>query len=515
MTESGPATVRLRQLGVLVRHEPERPSRVWPRSADVLICDANSPATDPARLSAMRRDLPVWTTERWQRRLLRQPHGLAVVGKRAASTASAMIGWTLIHAGLDPTLAVLRTAATQLGGSARQGDGPYSVVEMGSPGKPEEWGTLSPSLALLLDLELPPGRRDSAMAATRALAASVPATGLLLAWGGSASLREVLEGWERPIEWLGTEPGADWWAADLREDRGRFRFRVFRTGRFVVEVRLPLPGARNVFGALAAVAVGTRFDLPAREIQQALEEFRGISRDFESRGSYRGVTLIDDQGDGPAQIGETLGLVRRVFGGRRVWSVLPDPDEPVRESPGRVPTTSRRSASPAVSSSWGGRRRRIGREGVRGPGGGAGGGRANGPPRGRPRRRDLGTGPASRTRRRAGDARGRRRGNDSRCIHSTTSARSSQADEPLAPHIWFRLGRPGRVPGPAPDARRAARPAPPLPRRAGCRSRSSAAARTSWSATRGSRRWSSTWRARPSPTSRSTATSSRPAPRSR
>ena len=39
-----------------------------------------------------------------------------------------------------------------------------------------------------------------------------------------------------------------------------------------------------------------------------------------------------------------------------------------------------------------------------------------------------------------------------------------QADEPLAPHVWFRLGGPA-VPRPAPDARRTARPAPPLPRR--------------------------------------------------
>ncbi len=77
-------------------------------------------------------------------------------------------------------------------------------------------------------------------------------------------------------------------------------------------------------------------------------------------------------------------------------------------------------------------------------------------------------------------------------------------DEPLAPHTWFRLGGPGRLPRPPAGRRRGRRPDPPLPRRPTSRSGSSAAARTSSSATRGSPAWSSTWRARRSPTSRST-----------
>jgi UDP-N-acetylmuramate--alanine ligase len=134
---------------------------------------------------------------------------------------------------------------------------------------------------------------------------------------------------EAPIEWLSLERGAAWWGADLREDRGRFRFRVFHRGRFVTGLQLQVPGMRPVWGALAAVAACVWLNVPVGQIQQALEEFTGIAGDFESRGSYRGVTLVDDRGASPAAVVEALRLGRRVFGNRRIWAVLPAPEEPV------------------------------------------------------------------------------------------------------------------------------------------------------------------------------------------
>jgi UDP-N-acetylmuramate--alanine ligase len=90
-------------------------------------------------------------------------------------------------------------------------------------------------------------------------------------------------------------------------------------------MRLQVPGRRNVLSALAAVAACTRLEVPAVEIQQALEEFTGVSRDFESRGSYRGVTLVDDARHHPAGCGEAIALARQVFGDRRIWAVLEAP----------------------------------------------------------------------------------------------------------------------------------------------------------------------------------------------
>ncbi len=119
----------------------------------------------------------------------------------------------------------------------------------------------------------------------------------------SSRSSEALVGVER----FSLSPGHAWWGADLRQDRGCYRFRAFHRGRFALEVRLQVPGRHLVLGALAAVAVCGRVDLTTRAIKEALEEFGGISRGFESRGSYRGVTLVDDEADGPSSRGRGPG----------------------------------------------------------------------------------------------------------------------------------------------------------------------------------------------------------------
>jgi UDP-N-acetylmuramate--alanine ligase len=108
----------------------------------------------------------------------------------------------------------------------------------------------------------------------------------------------------------------------LREDRGRYRFRVFHQGRFAAEIRLQVPGRANVLGALAALAACDRAEVPTRQIKQALEEFAGVSGGFESRGSYRGVTLVDDDASEPGDVADALALARTVHGRRRLWAVV-------------------------------------------------------------------------------------------------------------------------------------------------------------------------------------------------
>jgi UDP-N-acetylmuramate--alanine ligase len=116
--------------------------------------------------------------------------------------------------------------------------------------------------------------------------------------------------------------GCAWWGADLREERGRYRFRAFHNGHFVVEARLRVAGRRNVLNALAAVAVCERLAVPTAAIKEGLEEFAGLSRGLESRGSYRGVTLVDDEAGDPWAVAEVLTVCRQVYGRRRLWSVI-------------------------------------------------------------------------------------------------------------------------------------------------------------------------------------------------
>ena len=314
----GPIVDRLRRLGVRVHAGHAPPA--WPRAAGWLICAPEIGRAHPDRLVADRLGIARGSPLRWLKHLNPPCIGLAVAGRRDAGAASAMIGWTLVRAGLDPTV-VLGRAVPQLGGWARLGSGSHFVVE--AIAGPDGLGPLGPAVAVLLDV--PPGIGSGPAATAEALrqfAASVPPAGLIVAREGSGPVEEALRGLATTVERIALERGSDWWGADLREERGRFRFRVFRRGRFAVEIRLQVPGLRNVRSALAAVAACNRLALPTADIKQGLEEFDGLSRDFESRGSYRGVTLIDDECQDASAVSETLAIGRQVFGARRLWAVF-------------------------------------------------------------------------------------------------------------------------------------------------------------------------------------------------
>ncbi len=313
----GPSTDRLRRLGVRVH--PGHGPRSLPRSARLLVYGPDVPREHPDRLAAARLGVEQVSCSELLGGLLRRGIGVVTTGGRRSGVVAAMVGWTLAHAGLDPTI-LLGVPAPQLGGSGRLGRGPHVVVE--AEGGPAVGDGPGAEVVVILDDSGPSARS----AALRRWAEAAPPGGYVLGLAGAGDLALPGTAGGVEVERFSLEPGHAWWGADVREDRGRYRFRAFHRGLFATEVRLRVPGRHHVLGALAAVAACGRFDLTARAIREALEEFEGVSRGFESRGSYRGVTLVDDEAAGPMAAGEALATARQVFGRRRLWAAYrPDP----------------------------------------------------------------------------------------------------------------------------------------------------------------------------------------------
>jgi len=89
------------------------------------------------------------------------------------------------------------------------------------------------------------------------------------------------------------------------------RFRVAFKGQDLGEFCLHVPGVHNVLNATAAIAVGVGLDIKVEQIHSALENFRGVDRRFQLRGSAAGVSVIDDYGHHPTEIRATLAAARQ------------------------------------------------------------------------------------------------------------------------------------------------------------------------------------------------------------
>jgi len=285
-----------------------------------------SPAVGPEnveRVRAERLGIPQLSYNQMLGRLMRGRRGVCIAGTHGKSTTTAMTGWILTAADLAPAV-VIGAEVCGLGLNGWDGGGPHFVVE--SCEFQRNFLNLTPYDAVILGIEpdhfdcFP--HFDEAVAAFAAFAQKVPDDGRLLIHAGCEATRAACLAAGAIIETFAVESPADWQACDLRTTREGTRFRMFRFGEYLAEIRLRIPGRHNVANALAAAALAHAAGARPSAIVEGLEEFPGIRRRFELAGSWRGVTLIDDYAHHPTAVAATLTTARERFAGRKLWCVF-------------------------------------------------------------------------------------------------------------------------------------------------------------------------------------------------
>jgi UDP-N-acetylmuramate--alanine ligase len=312
---------RLKRLGaqVISRHSPTN----LPVGTDYLVYSPAVQFENPERTVARDRGIRELSYPEALGLLMAERHGIAVAGTHGKSTTTAMIGWILDQAGQDPTV-IVGARVPQFGGSSRVGAGSAFVAESCEFNR--SFLNLHPQMSCVLNVEADHldcyRDLDEIVASFRNFVELVPSDGLVVARGGDASVGRVISGVKARVETFSLEAGSTWWGADLRNERGRYRFRVFRDGDYVTTFSLQVPGKHNVENALAATAIAWSCGVRPSAIREALEDFRGCSRRFEFRGIWRGITVIDDYAHHPSEIRATLRAAREMFPTRRIWCVF-------------------------------------------------------------------------------------------------------------------------------------------------------------------------------------------------
>jgi UDP-N-acetylmuramate--alanine ligase len=99
--------------------------------------------------------------------------------------------------------------------------------------------------------------------------------------------------------------------------------RVTGGPRKLTEWAVPIPGHHNALNALAAIAVAAEAGVRDDAIREALLRFAGVKRRFQPTGTWNGVTIFDDYGHHPIEIGAVLKAARAGAKGRVIAIVEP------------------------------------------------------------------------------------------------------------------------------------------------------------------------------------------------
>ena len=299
----------------------------------------------PVIEALLERGIPYESGPEWlARHVLRDRWVLGVAGTHGKTSTSSMLAWILEYAGLSPGF-LIGGVPVDFGISARLGESPFFVIEADEYDtaffdKRAKFVHYRPRTAILNNLEFDHADIYPDVASIERqfhhLVRTVPPSGLIVAHAGDPHLRTVLGMgcWSRRESFAAaggvaagdTAPSADSaprWSARLpAATADGSQFEVLCGAELVGAVHWKLLGRHNVDNALAAIAAARHAGVLPEVSCAALEEFRGVKRRLELRGTVAGIRVYDDFAHHPTAIATTLEGLRRNVGAARIVAVL-------------------------------------------------------------------------------------------------------------------------------------------------------------------------------------------------
>jgi UDP-N-acetylmuramate--alanine ligase len=302
-------TERLRNLGAII-HEGHRAENV--QGAHVVVISSAVHPENVEVVEAHKLKIPVIPRAEMLAELMRLKYGIAVAGAHGKTTTTSMVAAVLAAADLDPTF-VVGGRVNHVGSNARVGQSEYMVVEADESDR--SFLLLAPVVAVVTTIDREHLDEYSSLEEIQDVFLQfvnrVPFYGAVILCLDEPNVQAILPRVKRPVITYGISSQADLVISDVKLLGLSSEFRLKYHGDDLGVFHLPSPpGIHNVRNAAAAAAVGLSLNVPADLIRAGLAKFAGVGRRFEIKGTFAGVTLIDDYGHHPAEIRATLEAAR-------------------------------------------------------------------------------------------------------------------------------------------------------------------------------------------------------------
>jgi UDP-N-acetylmuramate--alanine ligase len=323
-----PFTETLEHEGVSVAFDHQQ-AGFLPEGVELVIASAAIRPDHPQLLEADRRGIPHLNYAEALGWAMVGMTGVCVAGTHGKSTTTAMLGFILAEAGLDPNVIVGANCA-QLGGGFRLGSNAIPAGKLaGQSGLlvveacefNRSFHNYSPRVAVITSVEADHldiyGSLNEVIRSFHEFAKLIPpaaAGGVLLIAEQNAHKREVTAGLECEIQTIGWSPSADW---SVKYDPESRRTGLIRKGEGLVAAWVtPLPGDHNAMNAATACVLALLSGADPDVLGPAINQFKGLDRRMQLlgertvRGGGEAVRVYDDYGHHPTEVETTLRALR-------------------------------------------------------------------------------------------------------------------------------------------------------------------------------------------------------------
>ena len=319
---SSSATQRLVALGATIAlgHDAAKIT-----GAQCVVTSTAVKSDNPEVVAARSKRVPVIPRALMLAELMKLKQGIAVAGTHGKTTTTSLIASVLAAGGLDPTF-VIGGRLNSAGVNARLGSGEFIVVEADE--SDASFLNLNPVIAVITNIDadhMETYGHDFA----RLKQAFIEFTQRLPFYGSAVvcvddlHVREIMPFIVKPLVTYGFTEEAQVRAINVRAQGTRMLFSVIRPHKSALDVVLNTPGRHNVLNALATIAVADELGVDDPAILDALAQFNGVGRRFQSYGDFPAkaggsYTVIDDYGHHPVEMAATLSAAKDAYPGRRI-----------------------------------------------------------------------------------------------------------------------------------------------------------------------------------------------------
>jgi UDP-N-acetylmuramate: L-alanyl-gamma-D-glutamyl-meso-diaminopimelate ligase len=259
-----------------------------------------------------------------------QRRQVVVAGTHGKTTTSSLTAWILDQAGLAPSF-LIGGILKNFQSNYHTGSGDVIVLEGDEYDtaffdKEAKFFHYRPQVAVVTGVEFDHADifrdLDHVRSTFQRLLAGLSPHSLLLAFDADAILDELVGGTPARVLRYGQSRGADWRIDAVAVASPWTHFDLFRQGRLWGHFRSPLMGAHNLANTAAALAAAESLGVDYRRAAEALENFAGVRRRQEVRGTAGGVTVMDDFAHHPTAVRETIAAVKPHFPSGRLIAVF-------------------------------------------------------------------------------------------------------------------------------------------------------------------------------------------------
>ncbi|MCF7799491.1 UDP-N-acetylmuramate--L-alanine ligase [Candidatus Babeliales bacterium] len=277
------------------------------KDVDVLVYSSAVKPESPEVLAALTKGIPVIPRAIMLAELMRTKYGIAVSGSHGKTTTTSMISHILMEANLDPTV-IIGGILKNISNNAKLGEGNLLIAEADESDRSLLY--LNPTFAIVtnIDAEHLDTYKDleDVKDTFKNFLARLPFYGKAFLCIDDPNVKAIL-----PLPHISATKYGLSEAADIRGEiinikNSQSIFNVYKSNQILGQITLNMPGEHNILNSLAATALSLELDIPFKKIQNALNNFKGVERRFEYKGSYKGADIFDDYGHHPTEIHNTL-----------------------------------------------------------------------------------------------------------------------------------------------------------------------------------------------------------------